>query len=743
MNTIKAAYSKVIGWTLLFVAVGLSQCQTREKEKRQWATQPQQLTVELLSPPLNTPILNPQPVFGWAVVGSDSAYQAGEYELIVASTKAKAEARQGDMWQLRQRVPHATQNLEYKGKPLASNSTYYWCVRQSNDQGEFSSFSEVQSFRTGSLDSAYHTEKHALVQNAYPALRRIEKKDGSVFFDFGKAAFGTLTLTATMDKAAELTIELGEKLSAKATLDTNPPGTVRYRKQRLKAKNGTHKYRVQIEPDKYNTGSWAVRLPDSIGEVLPFRYARISGPASMELSAVQQLRTQYPFEASASDFQSSDSLLNRVWAFCKYSIQATTFAGIYVDGDRERIPYEADAYINQLGHYAVDHEYALARYTHEYLLNHATWPTEWQLHSVMMAYQDYMYTGNLVSLRQHYPMLQKKTLRMLEDTNHLITTKKELPADSVLGKIYSRRLEDIVDWPPAERDEYELGTYNAVPNAFYVYGLRLMSEIARALDKPQDVARYQAAYQASLKAFDAHFYDPKQGLYTDNAQSSHASLHANMFPLAFGLVPDSRKPTIGKYLASKGMACSVYGAQYLLEALFEAQKPTEAIELMNDSSDRSWLGMLKAGSTITMEAWGKEYKPNLDWNHAWGAAPANIIPRGVFGIRPLEPGFTKVAIKPQLGTIRHAKIKHPTIRGPIQVECRKEGLDSLLSMRVELPLTVKGKVYFPTRFFAVKISMNGKQITPKLEEGFYTQEIGSGTYRFELTRVDPGPNFMK
>ena len=48
-----------------------------------------------------------------------------------------------------------------------------------------------------------------------------------------------------------------------------------------------------------------------------------------------------------------------------------------VDGDRERIPYEADAYLNQLAHYGVDREFALARYSHEYLLANPTWPTEW------------------------------------------------------------------------------------------------------------------------------------------------------------------------------------------------------------------------------------------------------------------------------------------------------------------------------------------------------------------------------
>ena len=37
--------------------------------------------------------------------------------------------------------------------------------------------------------------------------------------------------------------------------------------------------------------------------------------------------------------------------------------------------------------------------------------------------------------------------------------------------------------------------------------------------------------------------------------------------------------------------------------------------------------MLRIGSTITTEAWANIYKPNHDWNHAWGAAAANIIVR--------------------------------------------------------------------------------------------------------------------
>ena len=41
-----------------------------------------------------------------------------------------------------------------------------------------------------------------------------------------------------------------------------------------------------------------------------------------------------------------------------------------------------------------------------------------------------------------------------------------------------------------------------------------------------------------------------------------------MFPLAFGLVPETEIPSVTKFIKSRGMACSVYGAQYLMEALY-------------------------------------------------------------------------------------------------------------------------------------------------------------------------------
>ena len=161
-------------------------------------------------------------------------------------------------------------------------------------------------------------------------------------------------------------------------------------------------------------------------------------------------------------------------------------------------------------------------------------------------------------------------------------------------------------------------------------------------------------------------FSPARGCYRDGEGSEHTALHATLFPAAFGLLPPGTEEGAAAFIRSRGMACSVYGAQYLLEACYRLGLDEYAMELMTAGHDRGWLNMLRAGSTVTLEAWDWRYKNNLDWNHAWGAAPANIVPRFVAGVRPAQPGFETVLIAPQPGGLEQFEATVPTWRGPVR-----------------------------------------------------------------------------
>lgn len=159
-----------------------------------------------------------------------------------------------------------------------------------------------------------------------------------------------------------------------------------------------------------------------------------------------------------------------------------------------------------------------------------------------------------------------------------------------------------------------------------------------------------------------------------------------------------------------------------------------SLENIQKNTGDCWYNMIRVGSTISLEAWDNKYKPNQDWNHVWGAAPANIIPRKLMGIEPLEPGFRKIRIKPQPASLKHAEIKCPTIRGDVLMSFKNLPQQSF-SMNLTIPANTAADVYLPFRSKSQKVTMNGNLIKYRQEGNFAVVEgVGSGENVFELTR---------
>ena len=667
---------------------------------------PTGLTVEYIRDPRFTKIIDSKPEFSW-IVPKEAVIQKG-YQILVSSTKENVEKNIGDVWDSGQVRSSQSVDVEPGGEPLKPNTDYFWKVRIFDQDNRLSEYSAHQKFTTGTFDGEKMTTPNWFQVERIQPEKFVKKPDGSYFIDFGKAAFGTLEINYSTQKPKTLTIHLGEKL-LNGKIDREPGGTIRYQKVQLEVSPEKKNYQIELKPDKRNTNEMAVALPDSFPVIMPFRYAEIEGAQSLTLENVTQVAYFTYFEEESSSFNSSDTILNQVWEMCKYSQKATSFAGYYVDGDRERIPYEADAYLNQLSHYSVDNEYAIARRTIEYFMEKPTWPTEWQLHVALLFYQDYMYTGNTELIEKYYEPLKHKTLMELEYKHGLISTKSPNHTGEFMAKLgfadTTQRIRDIVDWPPAqkdtgwklpkdwpqgERDGFVFTPVSTVINSFYYQNMKIMAEFARVLNKPEEQLDFEMRAAKVKKSMNEYLFNKEGGYYKDGIETDHGAIHSNMLPLAFGVVPDVYKKQVADYVKTRGMGCSVYGAQFLMEALYNAGADDYALELMTATHDRSWYNMIKGGSTISWEAWDLKYKPNQDWNHAWGAAPANIIPRYLWGIQPKTPGFGVVAIKPQMGSLKTSSIKVPTIRGEITGEYQRVN-SRLTQYSIELPANMAGE----------------------------------------------------
>ncbi len=686
-------------------------------------------------------IRNNQPYFGWVVNDDKKNVIQTAYRILIASNLDLLEKDLPDMWDSGKQTGDNSISVQYEGKNLQTSTVYYWKVKTWNNYGEESPYSETKSFITHKIfdhqTSCYPLQK----TDEYP--KNIQKINAtSYFIDFGKDAFGRLRLTLSAQKKDTIIVHLGE-YAEKGRIIRNPDGSVRYASYTLAVLPGTQTYTIKIKPDKRNTGPAAIKMPEYIGEVTPFRYCEIENyPQNIQSENVVRESIHYLFNEQASYFHSSDTILNQIWDLSKYSIKATSFAGVYVDGDRERIPYEADALINQLCHYAVDKEFTMARYSHEYLIYNATWPTEWIMQSVLMAWYDYLYTGNPVSIKKYYQDLKAKSLITLKEGNGLISTLKDKQTPEFFQTIHfkGKKLRDIVDWPHTgilglekneggETDGYKFTDYNTVVNAYHYKALQCLSLISGAIGYPNDSALYAGLANQQLKTFNQQFFDKKKKYYVDGSDTEHASLHGNMFPLAFGMVDKNQISSVLPFIRSRGMACSVYGAQFLLDALYNANDAAYALNLLTSTGERSWYNMIRVGSTISLEAWDNKYKPNQDWNHAWGAAPANLIPRKLIGIEPLEPGFRKFIVKPQPARLRSATIITPTIRGDIKVSFENIPGEKF-DMEISIPHNSVADIQLPFIGKDCFLSINGEKKKVKILDGFVKiGNLGSGNHQ--------------
>lgn len=720
----------------------------------QYLPAPSGLAVEFLRAPETAVITDPTPEFYWLF--PQSGIQQSAYRILAASSPHLLREGQADLWDSGKIESARSVNISFAGRALQDRSVYWWTVKVWSEDGLESDYSRPQQFNTGNFDRSgldypgqsrwvelsadqwVSEDKQHATFHWFEPVSVIPSGQESLFVDFGKSAIGILEFTATAEEDnLPVTIHLGERKYEDQTVHKEPGrSNIGYQKVEMSLRKGTHRYVVSIKEREIKGYLHSQKLAPHYPEVMPFRYAEVLGDfTSFRLSDLRQGALFYYFDEKAADFQCSDEDLKTVWDLCKYTQKATPFLGVYADGNRERMPYEADAYIQQLSHFAVDREYSISKYTIHFLLDHASWPTEWQMHTILMAWSYYMQTGDDQLLRERYEDLKRKSLIALTDDNGLISTRTGKKTEDFLRKLnFPGRVEqfrDIVDWPQGppkgrraasnqspleggETDGFVFNDYNAVVNAFHYRSLVLMGKIAEVTGNAEDHDFFVRRAREHKTAYLSTFFDEKSGIFRDGESTDHSSLHANMFPMAFGLVSGKDIPTVAAFIKSRGMACSVYGSQYLLEALYAAGEADHALKLMTSDDKRSWLNMIRVGSSMTTEAWDEYFKPNLTWNHAWGSAPANIVARKLMGIEPVEPTFRTFRISPQPGQLKQASIEVPCIRGAIKCELTNKADN--WQMTVSVPGNSKAELWLPVQFDKVRI--NGTNVTPVRKESF-------------------------
>lgn len=355
---------------------------------------------------------------------------------------------------------------------------------------------------------------------------------------------------------------------------------------------------------------------------------------------------------------------------------------------------------------------------------------------LVWAWDYYMETGDLAFLRERYAHLRsvaEYVHRSRVPETGLITN---LPGGS--GQ-YAR---GIIDWPASMRYGYDMRTTaRAVINHWAYADFELMSRIAAAVGNEEDRLLYRSRADELKRAINGKLLNAEgvyvDGLNADGTPSTNVSQHANMFPLALGMVPEANRASVIAKVKELQIRVGMVTVLFLVRGLGEAGEGEHLVELFTNAEwPAGWARTLALGGTATWESWIANTDGNSQ-SHAWGAAGLDGYLRYILGVKPAKPGYEDVQIKPlAFGTkLPWARGKFPTDRGDIAVGWNRTA--DRYTLTVTLPVNVSSFVHVPRGAGAGNVvRVDGANVTGVADGAYLKVPVGSGTHTIErvLTR---------
>lgn len=581
--------------------------------------------------------------------------------------------------------------------------------------------------RTGGLINATAKSTLALVvtEGVKPVSTRAVSEQ-ELFLDFGVETMGGVTVDVvdggTLPAGTQLQVTVGEELVHGSSTEILYPMRTANKYQNVwTTRDGAHSL--------------------SHHEYMLFRYVSIKvltkGVKLPKSLGVTLWKVNYPYYEEDSTFNSSNAMMNAVWALSEQTLRVTSLDTSTDSNTRERLPYEADGLITGMSRLALQREFSWLVHSWAHNTKNPTWPTEWRQCLGLVAGIERMYAAQTSLYDEHSDslILQTQAPCAAESATNLVDFSKCDRQTGGFGAGHEAELKDIIDWPEASRDGFDFTDTNIVASSYAVAALRALSDIAEAKGDSKRAANLTAQAKNIQSAVNALCVDESTKLYTDGQVKSgtkHSSWHASVFPTAFGLLADQdtdRQKAALEFFKAKRMAGSVYGAYFFLKALYalDFDHGNFALEIMTNCDTNSWCHMLQVGATATMEAWSRGEKPNLSWSHPWASAPASAVVWGLMGITPTEPGFQKFVFKPQPGNLTQVSIRVPTLSGYIVASVDRND-SSGFSVRLSAPANTEATVCLPRLGSSSdELQVDGKSVVATTSTSEYLCVAGVGS----------------
>jgi alpha-L-rhamnosidase len=595
------------------------------------------------------------------------------------------------------------------------------------------------------------THESVRVVDVRPPGKRTEPAPGVFVYDIGQNLTGWAEIKVNAPAGSAVEIFYSEKLGKDGRASTD----------------GNSLVFGQLQTDYYVAKGKGEEVWTPRFSYKGFQYVQLGGPngeplpssVSVTIERVQQVRTGL---ARTSDFESGSGTLNRIHGNTAWAVQ-NNMHGIITDTPvYEKNAWTGDASLTAGTASLLFDTERLYRKMFQDMLDAQTAQGEvsllapsnenygyvgavfkkaeccgatpaWDAFWFVIPWESWMRYGDRRALEKTYPAMRK----YLDEWVPRWTDKD---GDGFAYTLTS----GLGDWVPPEG----VPTINALTSsAYYAYLTRIAADAARALGKNEDAARYDELFKKIRADFNARFLGP-EGFYREKDSDPFVQ-SAQIFPLAFGLVPEEKTGAVADRLAEDilkhrgGHAyVGVLGARYVLPVLTETGHLDVALTVATQTTEPSWGFWTDALKFTSLgEQWPADTRSR---DHHFFGAVVQWFYEDLAGLRPLEPGFRRIEFKPEIPTtgLDNVSATYESVRGRVAARWRRTAAG--LELDVTVPPNANGRVYVTApNPQAVDETGTGKAVPADradsvrlvgVEGGRVVYEVGSGSYQFRVAR---------
>lgn len=228
---------------------------------------------------------------------------------------------------------------------------------------------------------------------------------------------------------------------------------------------------------------------------------------------------------------------------------------------------------------------------------------------------------------------------------------------------------------------------------------QLASELEDGLGL-KDFARLYSNRAEQLKqTIHRKYWDVSKGLYADTEDKNTFSQHTNSLAILSGVIAADKATTLAnKMLTDTTLApASIYFKYYLHQALVKAGLGNDYLK---------WLDKWRENIALGLTTWAETSDVSTSRSdcHAWGSSPNIEFFRTILGIDSDAPGFSKVKIKPHLGSMQDigGEMPHPNGKIAVQYKLQK----GTQQAEINLPEKTTGTFVWKGRSYPLKPGRN-------------------------------------